>query len=268
VSEFSQQLISMSGYAHGGFPGQYDAYRPRPPAALLDLLARLAGAEQPRLVVDLGSGTGLSTRAWAARAQSVVGVEPNAAMRRHAEERTEAANVRYVEAYSASTGLPDGSADIVACAQSFHWMEPGPALTEAARVLRPGGVFAAYDYQLPPVIRWEVDDAFAAYHAARGRARRRRAQQMGSDRWPKHQHLDRIRDSGHFRYAREILLHGDEEQGGAERVVGLARSIGPSLDDEIEVDEALARLAETADRMLGDAVVPWHFGYWVRAAVR
>src|SRR3954468_18624988 len=64
-----------------GFADVYDAYRPRPPLAVLDILTQLAQAPQPALVVDLGSGTGLSTAIWAGRAAEVVGVEPSADMR-------------------------------------------------------------------------------------------------------------------------------------------------------------------------------------------
>ena len=40
-------------------------------------------------------------------------------------------------------------------------------LTEAARMLRHGGVFAAYDYDVVPVIQPDVDAAFVAHVAAR-----------------------------------------------------------------------------------------------------
>src|SRR6266702_4150416 len=84
-----------------GFADVYDAYRPRPPLAVLDILTQLAQASQPALVVDLGSGTGLSTAIWAGRATEVVGVEPSADMRRQAEARTamlpDAANIRFQE---------------------------------------------------------------------------------------------------------------------------------------------------------------------------
>ena len=108
------------------------------PTSLLEALARFAGGAPLDLVVDLGSGTGLSTRAWASRAGEVVGVEPNPAMLAVAEAGTSETNVRYVEGFAAETGLPAGSADLVTCSQSFHWMEREPVLAEAARVLRAG----------------------------------------------------------------------------------------------------------------------------------
>jgi len=48
----------------------------------------------------------------------------------------------------AATDLPDGCADIVTCSQSLHWMVPESTFAEVARILRPGGVFATYDYDV------------------------------------------------------------------------------------------------------------------------
>ena len=65
--------------------------------------------------------------------------------------------------------FPGGAADIVTCAQSLHDMEPEGALAEIARVLRPGGVFAAYDYDWPPVVHRDAEEAFFAYCPADSR---------------------------------------------------------------------------------------------------
>ena len=256
----SEEFIRTAGYGRAGFAEHYDSYRPAPPRMLLDVLSRAAGVERPRLVVDLGCGTGLSTRAWAARAHEVVGVEPQAPMREQAEAATDAPNVRYVAAYSDATGLPDGGADLVTCSQSFHWMDPEAALAEAARILRPGGAFAAYDYDVPPFVEPEIDAAFERYFLLRREVRERRGIQLGAGRWPKKQHLQRIRESGHFRRAREIVLHGESE-GGAERVVGLALSIGPVSE---ELEPGIEELRAVAERVLGDRVVPWLVSYRVR----
>src|SRR4029453_18177333 len=102
-----------------------------------------AGTDRPR-VVDQGSGTGLSTRWCAAWAASVVGVEPSGDMRVQAE-REPLAGVTYVGGWSDATGLPEGSADLVLAVQSLHWMDPSPTFVEVARLLRPGGAFAALD---------------------------------------------------------------------------------------------------------------------------
>jgi len=67
--EFAANIARFTGFAD-----VYDAYRPRPPAVLADVLCALAGVVRPALVVDLGCGTGSSTRYWAERAGQVVGV--------------------------------------------------------------------------------------------------------------------------------------------------------------------------------------------------
>jgi SAM-dependent methyltransferase len=223
--------------------------------------------ERPRLVVDLGSGTGLSARAWADRADEVVGVEASPEMREQAEQATEAGNVRFVQAYAQATGLPAGAADIVTCSQSFHWMEPLATLAEAARVLRPGGVFAAYDYDWPPIVHPEVEAAFEELVRQIGMRRALR----GQPRHTKDMHLDRIRESGHFRYAREVVLHS-RERGSAERIVGMALSLGPlsvMLNEGVSEEElGLAQLREAAANALGDREVDLFLGYRVRLGVR
>src|SRR3954452_6749169 len=115
--------------------------------------------------------------------------------------------VEYREAFAQDTGLGDGCADIVTCSQSLHWMDPEPTFAEAARIMRTGGVFAAYDYDWPPVVDPELDDAFIEYQERRWSARSARGIKRGVDRWPKREHLERMRASGRFRFCRELLLH-------------------------------------------------------------
>jgi SAM-dependent methyltransferase len=258
-----------------GFAGRYDAHRPQPPLVIPEILSQLARVEVPRLVVDLGCGTGLSTRIWAGRADEVIGIEPNDDMRRRAEARAQAetlpAAVRYLPGSSSATGLPDRCADVVTCSQSLHWMEPEPTFAEVARILRPGGVFAAYDCDWPPAMDWEVELAYREFmQRVRATEMERRAS-PGAHRWPKHEHLDRIQASGHFRYVREILAHSPES-GDAERVVGLALSqssvaalLGAGLS---EAEIGLERLREVAGARIGSSSIPWYFSYRIRIGIR
>jgi len=78
-----------------------------------------------------------------------------------------------------------------------------------------------------------------------------------------------MRSSGRFRFCREVLLHSAED-GDAQRVGGLARSLGlpvaagqPEVERELRVDE----LEAVAHRVLGDRTVSFVFGYWVRVGV-
>jgi SAM-dependent methyltransferase len=272
LSEFSQQLIERSGYLNEGFPDVYDRYRPSPPNTVLDVLTFLVGSgHRPRLVVDLGCGTGLATRALAGRAGEVVGIEPNPAMLAQARAATAEPNVGYREAYANETGLGDGVADLVTAWQAFHWMEPQPVLAEAARILRGGGVFAACDYDVAPVVSPEIDSAFAALLQARREARRRLALPAGSSSWPKERHLEEIRASCRFRYARELVAHGWWETD-AEGMIGLAESIGGPREmfgeAAPEVGDTFERLSETAARVLGDRTSPALLCYRIRVGIK
>jgi SAM-dependent methyltransferase len=270
VSEFSQQLIDRSGYLDAAFPAVYDRYRPAPSREVFEVLTTVAGG-RPGLVVDLGSGTGLSTRAWAPWAGEVVGVEANPRMVEQARTAAPLVNVRYVEAYATETGVPDGAADVVTSFQAFHWMEPQPALAEAARILRPRGVFAAVDYDVPPFVEPEVDEAFRAHFAARRAARQQLAIEAGAARWPKDTHVDRLAESGCFSYVRELVAHGHWELD-AEGYIGLAESIGGPRaifgDRAPEVGETFERVREAALRVLGDDKRPAILAFRLRIGIR
>ena len=264
-------MIDRSGYLGEGFAGVYDSYRPSPPQGVLDVLTFVAGVERPSLVVDLGCGTGLSTRAWADRAERIVGVEANPRMLEQARAATRQSTVDYVEAYASDTGLPAGEADIVTAWQAFHWMEPQPVLAEAARLLRDGGLFAACDYDVPPVVEPEVDSAFAALRDARSEARKRLGLPAGAASRPKDGHLDQIRASGALKHAREIVAHGWWETD-AERMVGLAESIGGPREifgeQAPRVHETFELLRETATRVLGERRWPAVLCYRIRTGIK
>jgi SAM-dependent methyltransferase len=268
VDRWSEELLRTSGYERSGFAAGFDSNRPAPPTVLLDILCIAAQVDRPRLVVDLGSGTGLSTRPWADRADQVIGVEASPEMRTQAEAATTAGNVRFVQAYAQATGLADGKADLVTCSQALHWMAPEPTFAEAARLLRPGGVFAAYDYDWPPVVNWEVE---AAFEELMRRVRAGRAPDGRGMRYAKEGHLERIKASGHFRYAREIVFHS-RDRADARRIVGMALSLGPLtvlLSKGMSEEEAgLTALREAAYGALGDREVDIFFGYRIRLGVR
>ena len=256
-----------------GFADTYDKYRPQPPVVLIDILSQLAQVERPRLVVDLGSGTGLSTCIWADRADVVIGIEPSADMRRIAEENATANTQRicYKEGYSHDTGLAEGTADIVTCSQSLHWMEPEPTFAEIARLLRPGGVFAAIDCDWPPTMNWQAEDAYNRFDEQCEKIGQARGFFSDIMQWDKAGHLARMQSSAKFRYVKEIIVH-HRETGNADRLVGLMLSQGgvASLlkhgmtQEEIGVPGFRALVQQT----LGDELLPWYFSYRVRLGVK
>lgn len=115
----------------------YAAARPSyPEAVALDLKKQFALTEGA-WVADLGSGTGLSSLPFLRAGFSVIGVEPNAAMRAIAEKDL-AAHARFSSANGtaeASTLAPH-SVDLVIAAQAAHWFDAERARLEALRILR------------------------------------------------------------------------------------------------------------------------------------
>ena len=253
-----------------GKASSYDRARPTPPSALLDLLTQLIQLPHPALVVDVGSGTGLSTAIWGERVQWVIGIEPNADMRKEAVRKVEgypyAAHIEYREGLAHQTGLPDGCADIVTAAQSFHWMEPTATLAEIARILRPGGLFAAYDYDWPPTIHWELDGLAQEVGRRLVELIRERKEDQNLKIWSKDRHLDHMRESAHFRFTREVLLH-HIEHGDAARFLEMMRSNAFSrqfTEQEIGFD----RLSNAAFQSFGSQPIPWYVSYRVRIGIK
>lgn len=120
----------------------YAQHRPGYPDAVIDWLISTAALEPGATVVDLGAGTGISARLFAARGFDVIGVEPNEAMLERA--RAAGGGPRYVLGEAAGTGLEAGRASLVFGAQAFHWFDLERTFPELARILVPGGWCAAF----------------------------------------------------------------------------------------------------------------------------
>ena len=285
-----------------GFTDLYDLMRPAPPDEAVEVIAAYAGG-MPRQVVDLGSGTGLSSRWIAAWAAEVIGVEPGEGMRAQATAIGGPRNLRYVSGWSHETGLPSASADAVLAVQALHWMDPAGTYAEVARVLRSGGVFAALDCDWPPVVgdaaleaAWTRCRSLARSYEERyaagltgealsgslaaevpvtppafGRDGHRQRLPGGVASWSKDDHLDRMSASGAFRWTREMAFH-KAEPGDAARFTGLLLSQG-------DVQAALRHgatpaalgvedLERAATRSWGSAGRRFWFTYRMRLGVR
>lgn len=128
-------------------PSQYlrfSAQRSRP---FFELMARV-GADDPSLVVDLGSGPGTLTATLAERwpEARIVGVDSSAEMVRAAKERALPARLEFVEADIRSYA-PDAPIDVLVSNAALHWVpEHLELLPRLAGWLAPGGWLA---FQVP-----------------------------------------------------------------------------------------------------------------------
>lgn len=265
-SDFASNIERFTGFAE-----RYDTYRPHPPPILLVLLTQFATVGTPELVVDLGCGTGLSSRFWSSRARMVIGIEPSADMRSRTEIKTPFKNVCYRRGLSHQTDLPGSCADIVTCSQSLHWMDPLPTFTEVARILRSGGVFAAYDCDWPPTTSsWETDEAYNRFMARILELEAMHAVSHGLKYWSKEEHLTRMKASGCFRFTKEVVVHHVED-GNAERLIGIVLgqgSVASLLKKGLSERElGIDTLKSVATETLGKSVKPWYFSYRVRLGI-
>jgi SAM-dependent methyltransferase len=120
----------------------YDAARPSYPDGVYQALEDTAGPLADKLVLEGGAGTGIATRQLAARGARVVAVDIGERMLRKAREHSPRAS--FLLADVNATPLRDSCADLACFAQSWHWFFNDNAPREIARVLRPGGFWAAW----------------------------------------------------------------------------------------------------------------------------
>jgi len=121
--------------------GAYHEARPTYPEALYDWLAAQVRARE--LAWDAGCGNGQASVALARRFARVHATDPSAAQIANAEAR---ANIDYRVEPAEACSLADASADLVTVAQALHWFDHARFDTEVRRVLKPGGVVAAWSY--------------------------------------------------------------------------------------------------------------------------
>jgi SAM-dependent methyltransferase len=138
----------------GGETGRYDRARPGYPA---ELIGRIVAGRPGRDVLDVGCGTGISSRLLAAAGCRVLGVDPDPRMAELARAGGTAAEVARFEDWD-----PAGRTfDAVTAAQSWHWVDPAAGAAAAAAVLRPGGRLAVFwnAFEPPPELRRAFGEA-------------------------------------------------------------------------------------------------------------
>lgn len=206
-----------------GFAQLYENSRPTIPDTACDIILNYLG-HKPNQIVDLGCGTGLSTLAWIDKCDNIIGIDPNEEMLSIAKQKSDI--ISFINAYSDDTILPDNSTDIVICSQSFHWMNPTDTLAEVNRILKPNGVFATVDCDWPPVCSLEAELAYTQLlNKVRFIELENKDVFKTFQRWNKDKHLQNIKQSGYFRYCREIVFL-NKEKCNADRFIGIALSQG------------------------------------------
>ena len=115
----------------------YFRYRPTYPEELIDIISKEIGLNPKWEVADIGSGTGILSTQFLEHGNPVKCVEPNDEMRQMSIKILSArGKVEFIKGTGENTNLLHSSVDLVACGQSFHWMDRRLAKKEFARILR------------------------------------------------------------------------------------------------------------------------------------
>jgi ubiquinone/menaquinone biosynthesis C-methylase UbiE/DNA-binding HxlR family transcriptional regulator len=121
-----------------------------PEAAVEAAMLKALGPGPFELLIDLGTGTGRILELFAKRVRRSAGFDVNRDMLSHARARLAASGVRNAQLRLAdifSLPLDDGVADAVVIHQVLHFLdEPGGAVAEAGRLLRPSGRLLIVDF--------------------------------------------------------------------------------------------------------------------------
>ncbi|MBF0192176.1 MAG: class I SAM-dependent methyltransferase [Magnetococcales bacterium] len=130
---FKDHFSTVAGHYAGNRPGY-------PP----ELFAWLAGQCTERgLAWDCGAGTGQASVELARHFERVEATDASAAQ---IAQATPCPGVVYRQARAEASGLVAGSVDLIVVAQALHWFDLEAFYAEVRRVLKPGGVVAAWSY--------------------------------------------------------------------------------------------------------------------------
>lgn len=118
----------------------YVKFRPRYPQKVVEFMSSELGLKKASVIVDVGSGTGISSELFLSHGNMVYGVEPNEKMRNAADHLlAKYPNFKSVKGTAEATGLEDGIADFIIAAQAFHWFDTKVAKQEFKRILKANG---------------------------------------------------------------------------------------------------------------------------------
>lgn len=162
----------------------YQKYRPGYPTAVYSAIlkyfdaGKVRGADGDQLTrpppssnhrgtaLDLGCGTGISTLPLCDHFKRVIGVDVSESQleeARKAGAKHEGLSYRVGLAHDLSF-QEDGSVDLITIAQALHWVDTKKFYPECNRILRPGGVIAAYGYGIPILNKPEAQSVLLHYH--------------------------------------------------------------------------------------------------------
>lgn len=137
----------MNSHVYDGVAQSYDVFRPRYPETLLYAITNFWGVDRMPTVVDVGCGTGISSRAiyHALRGEcTIIGVDINMDMLATARAGN-TLPIAYVQGRAEALPPEVLRADIITAGQSAQWFDRDKFYRECLRVLPANGTVAIYE---------------------------------------------------------------------------------------------------------------------------
>jgi ubiquinone/menaquinone biosynthesis C-methylase UbiE len=207
-----------------GFANLYNNSRPKPPVKTCEIITNLINRRKVDTVVDLGCGSGLSTKIWKKYADKIIGIEPNNDMRETAIKNNP--EITFIKGSSYQTGIDTGSVDVVVCSQSFYWMEPFETLKEINRITKSTGILAVLDCDWPVTISEKSEIAYNDLFGKVAQLHEKYKDTLPEEKqWPKNRHLENLNKSGYFKHCKKIYFDNCE-RCDSERFINIAMTQG------------------------------------------
>ncbi|MGH1471891.1 MAG: class I SAM-dependent methyltransferase [Cellvibrionaceae bacterium] len=137
----------------------YRAFRPDYPADFFEYLATISPSKKKAW--DCGCGNGQASVALAKHFECVTATD---ASEKQISQAIQKDNITYAVSPAEIIDAEDHTLDLVTVAQAIHWFDHDIFFKEVNRVLKPGGVLAAWGYQLL-YTDTELDNVVSHFHS-------------------------------------------------------------------------------------------------------
>ena len=138
---------------------EYSQSRPQYPAMLFEKLASLV--KHHELVWDCATGNGQAAVNLAKYFAKVIATDASEQQIHHAKVYK---NIEYRIALAENSGLENHSVDLVTVAQALHWFDFEKFYKEVRRVIKPGGVLAAWAYDFLQVDEVQLNQLIQEFY--------------------------------------------------------------------------------------------------------
>lgn len=143
------------------FSKQSDVYLKHRPTYPDELFTYLSGlTEKHELAWDCGTGNGQAAHGLVEYYDKVYATD---ASQKQIENAIPHSQITYGVEPAEQTTLEDQTVDLLTIAIALHWFDHDSFYTEVRRVLKPGGIIAAWTYRLPSVSS-EIDKVVQSFH--------------------------------------------------------------------------------------------------------